>query len=67
MIVYGAACQVAGIAMAPDAMRTSLGFEVGDGLELTVGVADAFELGIGDACASKTLTDASAIMLQASG
>jgi hypothetical protein len=51
--------------MAPDAMRTSLGFEAGDGLELTVGVADAFELGLGGACASKTLTAATAIMLQA--
>jgi hypothetical protein len=51
--------------MAPEAMRSSLGFEAGDGLELTVGVADALALGSGDACASKTLSAATAIMLPA--
>jgi hypothetical protein len=65
VIVSGAACQVVGIATAPEAMRTSLGFGAGDGLELTVGVADAVALGIGDACASKTLSAATAIMLPA--
>jgi hypothetical protein len=48
--------------MAPEAMRIRFGLEAGDGLELTVGVADALELGFGEACASKTLSAASAIM-----
>jgi hypothetical protein len=46
-------------------MRTRLGFEAGDGLELTVGVADALELGFGEVCASKTPSAATAIMLPA--
>jgi hypothetical protein len=46
-------------------MRRSVGFEVGDGLELTVGVADGLVVGCGEACANKTLSAAAAIMLPA--
>ena len=65
VIVSGAACQVVGIATAPEAMRRSVGFEAGNGLELTAGIADAVELGCGDACASKTLSATIAIMIPA--
>jgi bifunctional DNA-binding transcriptional regulator/antitoxin component of YhaV-PrlF toxin-antitoxin module len=51
--------------MTPEAMRRSLGLEAGDGLELTVGDADALEVEFGDACASKTLNAATAIILPA--